>query len=114
VVLGAASEDGKVALIVGVTKDLTGNIHAGKVVGALARLVGGKGGGRPDLRRRAEAMRARWTARWERRRRWWGDCWGRIAANRLGRAIRTGWATFAGLSQIRRRLWKYMHRIIRL
>jgi alanyl-tRNA synthetase len=49
VVLGAASEDGKVALIVGVTKDLTGNIHAGKVVGALAALVGGKGGGRPDL-----------------------------------------------------------------
>jgi len=48
VVLGAAS-DGKVALIVGVTKDLTGKIHAGKIVGALAALVGGKGGGRPDL-----------------------------------------------------------------
>ena len=48
VVLGAAS-DGKVSLIVGVTKDLTGKIHAGKVVGALAGLVGGKGGGRPDL-----------------------------------------------------------------
>jgi alanyl-tRNA synthetase len=48
VVLGAASE-GKVALIVGVTKDLTGKVHAGKVVGALAALVGGKGGGRPDL-----------------------------------------------------------------
>jgi alanyl-tRNA synthetase len=49
VVLGAASEDGKVTLIVGVTKDLTGKVHAGKVVGALAALVGGKGGGRPDL-----------------------------------------------------------------
>ena len=49
VVLGAASEDGKVALIVGVTKDLTGKVHAGKIVGALAGLVGGKGGGRPDL-----------------------------------------------------------------
>jgi alanyl-tRNA synthetase len=48
-VLGAASEDGKVALIVGVTKDLTGKVHAGKVVGALAAMVGGKGGGRPDL-----------------------------------------------------------------
>jgi len=48
VVLGAAS-DGKVSLIVGVTKDLTGKVHAGKVVGALAALVGGKGGGRPDL-----------------------------------------------------------------
>jgi alanyl-tRNA synthetase len=49
VVLGAAAEDGKVALICGVTKDLTGKVHAGKVVGALAALVGGKGGGRPDL-----------------------------------------------------------------
>jgi alanyl-tRNA synthetase len=49
VVLGAASEDGKVSLIVGVTKDLTGKVHAGKVVGALAGFVGGKGGGRPDL-----------------------------------------------------------------
>jgi len=49
VVLGAASEDGKVSLIVGVTKDLTGKVHAGKIVGALAALVGGKGGGRPDL-----------------------------------------------------------------
>jgi alanyl-tRNA synthetase len=49
VVLGAASEDGKVALICGVTKDLTGKVHAGKVVGALAALVGGKGGGRSDL-----------------------------------------------------------------
>jgi alanyl-tRNA synthetase len=48
VVLGAAS-DGKVALIVGVTKDLTAKVQAGKVVGALAALVGGKGGGRPDL-----------------------------------------------------------------
>ncbi|HEY4381449.1 MAG TPA: alanine--tRNA ligase-related protein, partial [Acidobacteriaceae bacterium] len=48
VVLGAAS-DGKVALIVGVTKDLTAKVQAGKVVGTLAGLVGGKGGGRPDL-----------------------------------------------------------------
>lgn len=49
VVLGAASPDGKVALIVGVTKDLTGKVQAGKVVGLLAAAVGGKGGGRPDL-----------------------------------------------------------------
>ncbi len=48
VVLGAASE-GKVSLIVGVSKDLTGRVQAGKVVGALAAKVGGKGGGRPDL-----------------------------------------------------------------
>jgi alanyl-tRNA synthetase len=48
VVLGAASE-GKVSLIVGVTKDLTVRVQAGKVIGQLAALVGGKGGGRPDL-----------------------------------------------------------------
>ena len=48
VVLGAAAE-GKVTLIVGVTKDLTGKLQAGKIVAHLASLVGGKGGGRPDL-----------------------------------------------------------------
>ena len=48
VVLGSAT-DGNVSLIVGVTKDLTGRVQAGKVVGAVAQKVGGKGGGRPDL-----------------------------------------------------------------
>jgi alanyl-tRNA synthetase len=48
VVLGAAA-DGKVTLIVGVTKDLTSRVQAGKVVGTLAGFVGGRGGGRPDL-----------------------------------------------------------------
>jgi alanyl-tRNA synthetase len=48
VVLGAEVE-GKVALIVGVTKDLTPKLQAGKLVGLLAAKVGGKGGGRPDL-----------------------------------------------------------------
>ena len=48
VVLGAGN-DGKVSLIVGVTKDLTSRVQAGKIVGALAGFVGGKGGGRPDL-----------------------------------------------------------------
>jgi alanyl-tRNA synthetase len=48
VILGAANE-GKVVLIAGVTKDLTSRIQAGKLVGALAAMVGGKGGGRPDL-----------------------------------------------------------------
>ncbi len=49
VALGAATAEGKVSLIVGVTKDLTGRVQAGKIVGALAAKVGGKGGGRPDL-----------------------------------------------------------------
>jgi alanyl-tRNA synthetase len=48
VVLGSAS-NGSVSLIVGVTKDLTGRIQAGKVIGPVAQRVGGKGGGRPDL-----------------------------------------------------------------
>ncbi len=48
VVLGSAS-NGNVSLIVGVTKDLTGRIQAGKVIGPVAQKVGGKGGGRPDL-----------------------------------------------------------------
>src|SRR5690242_6624449 len=42
-------ENGKVALIAGVTKDLTAKVHAGKLIGALAEQLGGRGGGRPDL-----------------------------------------------------------------
>ena len=48
VVLGSAN-DGSVSLIVGVTKDLTSRIQAGKVIAPIAQKVGGKGGGRPDL-----------------------------------------------------------------
>jgi alanyl-tRNA synthetase len=48
VVLGSAS-NGNVSLIVGVTKDLTSRVQAGKVIGPVAQRVGGKGGGRPDL-----------------------------------------------------------------
>jgi len=48
VVLGSAS-NGNVSLIVGVTKDLTSRIQAGKIMGPVAQRVGGKGGGRPDL-----------------------------------------------------------------
>jgi alanyl-tRNA synthetase len=48
VALGMPDGD-KVALIVGVTKDLTSKVHAGKLIKALAEKVGGSGGGRPDL-----------------------------------------------------------------
>ncbi|HVT98759.1 MAG TPA: DHHA1 domain-containing protein, partial [Acidobacteriaceae bacterium] len=34
---------------VGVTKDLTSKVQAGKVVGEIAKKVGGSGGGRPDM-----------------------------------------------------------------
>ena len=49
VVVLASAEDGKVALITAVTKDLIPRLHAGKIVQELAKLVGGSGGGRPDL-----------------------------------------------------------------
>jgi alanyl-tRNA synthetase len=48
VVLGMPDGE-KVALIAGVTKDLTAKVHAGKLMQILAEKVGGKGGGRPDL-----------------------------------------------------------------
>ena len=41
--------EGKVNLLVAVTSDLTGKLHAGKLVAVLAEEVGGRGGGRPDL-----------------------------------------------------------------
>lgn len=50
IVLGTVSE-GKVGLIVGVTKDLTDQFHAGNLVNHIASQVGGKGGGRPDMAR---------------------------------------------------------------
>jgi len=40
---------GKVALLAIVSKDLTGKIKAGDIVGKVAQVVGGKGGGRPDM-----------------------------------------------------------------
>ena len=49
VVVLASADDGKVALITAVTKDLIPKLHAGKIVQELAKLVGGSGGGRPDL-----------------------------------------------------------------
>jgi alanyl-tRNA synthetase len=48
VVLGSVA-DGKVALIVGVTQDLTSKIQAGKIIAEVAKKVGGSGGGRPDM-----------------------------------------------------------------
>jgi alanyl-tRNA synthetase len=45
----AATNGGKVTLIAGVTADLTGRVKAGELVNMVARQVGGKGGGRPDM-----------------------------------------------------------------
>ncbi len=49
IVVLASTEDGSVSIVSAVTKDLTQRIHAGKLAGALAQAVGGKGGGRPDM-----------------------------------------------------------------
>ncbi|MCF7794550.1 MAG: alanine--tRNA ligase [Candidatus Cloacimonetes bacterium] len=44
-----AEVDGKVSILCIVTKDLIKQYHAGKIVGKVAELVGGSGGGRPDM-----------------------------------------------------------------
>jgi alanyl-tRNA synthetase len=45
----SAVNDGKVALIAGVTADLTAKLKAGDLVNYVAQQVGGKGGGRADM-----------------------------------------------------------------
>ena len=49
VLVGSAQPENKVALIAGVTAELSRRVSAGKVVGAAARLVGGSGGGKPEI-----------------------------------------------------------------
>ncbi|MBN9287292.1 MAG: alanine--tRNA ligase [Gammaproteobacteria bacterium 39-13] len=49
VIVLAAENEGKVQLIVGVTKDCTDKVSAGELANFVALQVGGKGGGRPDL-----------------------------------------------------------------
>ncbi len=49
VVVAGAMDNGKVLLAAGVTKDLTDRYHAGNILKKVAEVVGGKGGGRPDM-----------------------------------------------------------------
>jgi len=49
IVVLAGAEGGQVRLLAAVTKDLAGPVHAGKLIGEIAPIVGGKGGGRPEL-----------------------------------------------------------------
>ncbi len=48
VVMGSGKE-GRVSLVAMVTKDLTGRFHAGDILKEIAGLVGGSGGGRPEM-----------------------------------------------------------------
>ncbi|EMJ3207433.1 alanine--tRNA ligase [Salmonella enterica] len=49
VIVLATVVEGKVSLIAGVSKDVTGRVKAGELIGMVAQQVGGKGGGRPDM-----------------------------------------------------------------
>jgi alanyl-tRNA synthetase len=49
IVLASVENTDKVVLVAGVTPDVTSRIKAGELVGTIAALVGGRGGGRPDF-----------------------------------------------------------------
>ncbi len=48
VIVIASVKDSNISIVSAVSKDLTGKVQAGKLVGEVARAIGGKGGGRPD------------------------------------------------------------------
>ena len=68
VVLGAVG-GGKVLLTAGVTKDLAGRYHAGNIIKQVSAVVGGSGGGRPDMAQaggtRPEHLDAALAKAWE-------------------------------------------------
>ncbi|MCM2847590.1 alanine--tRNA ligase [Escherichia coli] len=49
IIVLATVVEGKVSLIAGVSKDVTDRVKAGELIGMVAKQVGGKGGGRPDM-----------------------------------------------------------------
>jgi len=49
VVIVGSTTNGKVLLAAGVTKDLEGSFHAGNILKEISSIVGGSGGGRPDM-----------------------------------------------------------------
>ena len=49
IVLASVDSDNKVVLIAGVTSDQTTRVQAGDLANFVARQIGGRGGGRPDM-----------------------------------------------------------------
>ncbi len=49
VIVIASVNDSNVSIVSAVSKDLTSKVQAGKLVGELAKAIGGKGGGKPDM-----------------------------------------------------------------
>ena len=49
VIVIASVNDSNISIVSAVSKDLTGKVQAGKLVGEVAKAIGGKGGGRPDM-----------------------------------------------------------------
>lgn len=49
ILLATVHADRSISLIAGVTKNCTGRFHAGKLIQNVASMLGGKGGGRPDM-----------------------------------------------------------------
>lgn len=49
IVLASVQEPDKVVLIAGVTQDQIAKVKAGDLVNVVAQMVGGRGGGRPDM-----------------------------------------------------------------
>ena len=49
VIMLGSVKDGKAALLLAVTKDLSGRLPAGELIKPLAAAIGGTGGGRPEM-----------------------------------------------------------------
>ena len=74
VALGAAN-DGKVSLLVVVTKDLIARLKAGDLIKEMAAEVGGTAAAGPRWRRPAGRTRPSWMRRWKRSLDWSNACW---------------------------------------
>ena len=85
VVLGSVI-DGQPALLAMVTKDVVARGgHAGKLIQEVAPIVGGRGGGRPEVAHGGGSMRGNWTRRWRRSAASSNDNWRVLPPNAVAR-----------------------------